>query len=84
MLEKVDAQHALQSNRRATVAGLRIKRLDLRTQLAPWDYLVHLRQKLFPARRLAVALKISGGKGLLLHRGLSSINNARIIADVRT
>ena len=84
VLEKVDSQHPLQSNRRATVAGFGVERFDRFTKLIPWNDLVHLRQKLLPAGRLAEALKVAGGKGLLFHQCLSNMNYIRIIADVRT
>ena len=64
MLEEVDAQHPLQSLRSATAAGLGVEWFDRFAKLVPWNYLVHLRQKLLPAGRFAVALKISSSKGL--------------------
>ena len=84
VLQEVDAQHPLQPHRWATVTRLGIIGLNQCTKLIPRNHLVHLGQKLLPARRLAVALKIPGGECLLSHRYLSVVNNARIIADVRT
>jgi hypothetical protein len=43
VLEKVDAQHPLQTDRRTTVAGLRINRFDQPTQATPRHHLLHLR-----------------------------------------
>ena len=40
---KIDAQHPLQTDRRATVAGLRINRFDQPTQATPRHHLLHLR-----------------------------------------
>jgi len=70
--------------RRATVAGPGITGLDQCARLIPRNHLVHLGRKLFPACGLAIAFKIPGGEGLLSHRFLFVVNNARINADVRT
>jgi hypothetical protein len=68
VLEKVDAQHPLQTDRRAAVAGFRIDRFDQPAQAAPRHHALHLRQKRRPARRLAVALEPRRRKRHLLHR----------------
>jgi hypothetical protein len=74
-LQKVQARHPLQRNRRAAaqLAHLRIVRLDHRYQICLWHDLIHVREKLRPPRRLAVALETR--QRLLLHR--------RIVPDPR-
>ena len=65
VLQKLDAQHHLQLFRRATCTlGLWVKRFYNLAQFTPWQNRVHLHQKLFPARHLAVAFKGFVGKGL--------------------
>ncbi len=68
VLDKVDAQHPLQADRRATVPGFRIDRLDQPTQAAPRHHSLHLRQKRRPPRRLAVTLEPRRRQCHLLHR----------------
>jgi len=69
VLQKMDAQHALNTHRRtASAIALWIKRLDHRRQLRPGYDPVHLLEKLFPAGRLAVLLETFFGKGMLAHR----------------
>ena len=84
MLQEVDAQHPLQTNQWTSMTRPGIERFNLLTQPTPRHLLVHLGKKLFPMRRLAVTLKVISRKGLLSHRYQPMINNARIIADVRT
>jgi hypothetical protein len=68
LLQKVHPQHPLQPYRWTTVAGLGIKRLDLRAKLTPRHNDLHLRQKLRPPRLLAVPLKTSRHRKALLFR----------------
>lgn len=68
VLEKVDAQHALQANRRPAVAGLGIDRLDQRAQRRPRHHPIHLRQKRRAPCRLAMPVKTAGRKRHLFHR----------------
>jgi hypothetical protein len=84
VLVKVDAQHPLQTDRRTTISRFGIVWLNALTQLIPRYQPVHLGQKLSPAGRLAVALKVPSSKDLLSHQYLSVVNVARIIADVST
>ncbi len=77
LLHEVHAQHALQSHRRAAVAGLGIVRLDDRAQLGPRHDLFHRRQEHVAPRRLAVllvalVLVFGHGQGLLLHVELNA------------
>jgi hypothetical protein len=72
VLHEVHAQHALQPNRRAAVAGLGVLRLDHLAQLGPGHDLLHGGEELVAPRRAPVALEALGligghGKGLLLH-----------------
>ena len=57
LLQKVDAQHPLDPDRRPAVAGLGIKRLDQPAQRRPRHHAFHLGQKCRPPRRLGVALE---------------------------
>ena len=71
VLQKVDAQHALQPDRRPAVARLRVVRLDHRAQRFPRHDPVHRLQKLIAPRRLAVLLEtlvLRHRQGLLFHR----------------
>jgi len=54
---KVHAQHTLQADRRAAVAGLGVMRFNQRTELAPRNQALHARQKLGLARGPTVDLK---------------------------
>jgi len=57
VLQQVDAQHALQPDGPAAVAGLGIVRLDQSHQPCPQHQALHLGQERVPPRRLAVALE---------------------------
>ncbi|MGF6504234.1 hypothetical protein OKW26_000037 [Paraburkholderia sp. 32] len=72
MLHEVDPQHALQTDRLAAIAALRIMRLDHRAQLRPWHDRVHRVEKLVAPRAFAVRLETRSLIGchrqrLLLH-----------------
>jgi len=84
VLKKIDAQHPLQSDRWAAITGFGITGHNHCAKLVPRNHLVHLRQKLLAARRLAVALKITCGEGLLLRTFQPVMDNVLIIAEVRT
>ena len=60
MLQQVNAQHALQADRRAAVAGLGVVRLDQRDQIGPRHQGLHLGQEGIAPRRLAVLLEARG------------------------
>jgi DNA replication protein DnaC len=62
-------QHAFYAHRRPSVAGLRVDRLDPRTQGAPRHHPVHLGQKLGAPRGLRVLLEAGAGQ-----RGLRSLH----------
>src|SRR6266511_3960780 len=57
LLKEVNPQHALDPNWTASVARLRIVRLDQRAQLAPRNHLPHLVQKQSTLRLLRVPLE---------------------------
>ncbi len=72
-LQKVQPQHPLQPDRRATIANLRVVRFDQLAQRFPRHQLVHLLQKLRLARHFAVHRKLQPvyprtGKTSLFHR----------------
>ena len=72
MLDEVNAQHALQADRRSAAHTLGVVRPDHITQLRPRHDRIHRRQELVASRGLAVALEartLIGRrcKGLLLH-----------------
>ncbi len=67
MLQDVQPQHALQVDRWAAIAGLGIKRLDQRTEFAPWHDLIHLGQELRPTGLLAVLVEAYVCQGQLPH-----------------
>src|SRR5262245_41744253 len=67
LLQKIDAQHPLDPDRRAAIARLRIERLDQRAQRRPWHHAFHLFEKRRPPRRLGVALKPHSRQRQLLH-----------------
>ena len=68
VLQKVNAQHALNTHRRSAPAlPPGIEGLNHRRQLRPRYDPVHLFQKLFPAGRFAVLLETFFGKGTLAH-----------------
>lgn len=84
VLQEIDAQHPLQPDRRTAIADPGIIGLNLLAEFLPWNHLIHLQEKLFPASRFAKTFKISSGEGLLFQQDPSVVSNARIIADVRT
>lgn len=84
VLQKVDAQHALQANGRSTITGPGVERLDNLTQLAPGYDTIHLGKKLLSPGWLAIALKIARCKGLLFHQYQPVQNSSSIIANVGT
>jgi hypothetical protein len=76
VLHEVHAQHALQPNGRAPVAGLGVMGLNHAAQLSPRNQLLHL-EELVAARGLSVLLVLlvvvrCHGEGLLLHAVLSA------------
>jgi len=75
VLDEVNPRHALSPDRRATVAALRIVRLDHCAQRRPWHDLVNHVEKLVAPRTLASCLESRSVIGchrecLLLHRPL--------------
>jgi len=71
VLDEVDTQHALQTDRRAAIAGFGVMRLNDFTQRRPRHDGLHDRQELVSPRRLAIVLKGLIGchcQGLLFHR----------------
>jgi hypothetical protein len=82
MLDEVDAQHALQPNRRASTDALGVMRPDHVAQRCPRHDRVHRRQELVAPRGLAVPLEARTligrrRKGLLLHRSITHHVNRR-------
>ena len=67
LLQKIDAQHPLDPDRRAAIAGLRIDRLDQPAQRRPRNHPLHLGQKHRSPRRLGVPLKPYRRQRQLLH-----------------
>jgi hypothetical protein len=68
LLQEINAQHPLYADRRTTVAGLGIMRLDQSHQLRPTHYPIHLREKLRTTRLPPKSLKPSRHRQrLLLH-----------------
>src|SRR6516164_4615138 len=67
LLQKIDAQHPFDPNRRAAIAGLGIERLDQSAQPRPRNHSLHLSQKYRPPRRLAVTFKPHPRQRQLLH-----------------
>ena len=66
MLQKMNAQHPLQSNCwAARTLSLRIERLDHFAQIAPRNNLIHLQQKRLPTRSLAKTFETIIGERLL-------------------
>ncbi|CAM2157632.1 hypothetical protein PT2222_420044 [Paraburkholderia tropica] len=57
VLHEVNPQHALQTNRRATVAAFRVIRFDYRTQFGPRNDGVHRVKKLVASRAFASGLE---------------------------
>jgi len=87
----MDPQHALQTNRRAAIAALRVMWLDHCTQFSPRHDRIHGVEKLIAPRPFAVCLETSTLIGchrqrLLLHPVLLSLStpsyNARISSAV--
>jgi hypothetical protein len=69
VLQKMDPQHPLHSDRRPAGAfALRITRLDHPAQSRPRYDLVHLLEKLLPAGQLAKSFEALFGKAALAHR----------------
>lgn len=69
VLQEMDLEHPLNANRRAPGAfALRIKWLDYPAQSRPWNDLVHLLEKLLPARRLAKLPESFVGQRALAHQ----------------
>ena len=65
----VHPQHPLHTHRRAPIPGLRVMRLDQRTELGPRHQAIHARQKFRLARRSAVLLEaFHCSQRHLLHR----------------
>ena len=77
MLQKMNTQHPLQSNRRAACTlPFRIERLDHFAQIAPRNDLIHLQQKHLPTRLLAKTFETIIGERLLTHyQGLRAAVN---------
>lgn len=70
MLQEMDAEHPLDSDRRTTgPLRLGIVRLNDRRQLALRNHLLHLRQKPLSAGRFRVLFNTRFCEGLLLHGG---------------
>ena len=68
VLQKMNAQHALQPYRWAAYAfRLGIERLDQLAQVPPGNNLLHLGEKLVPARGLAKTFETFLCEGLLAH-----------------
>src|ERR1039457_4242812 len=68
LLEKVDAQHALDTDRRTPPPGLRIVRFDHPLQSLPWHHGIHLCQKAFTTCDLLLSLILTLRKtDLLFH-----------------
>ena len=66
VLQKMNTQHPLQSNRRAACTlSLRIERLDYFAQIAPRYDLIHLQQKRLPTRSFAKTFESIIGERLL-------------------
>src|SRR5271170_1257807 len=57
VLQKVNAQHDAQTQRRPPVTHLRVMRLDQRLQFRPWQDPIHLFKKPLPPRLLAISLE---------------------------
>ena len=69
LLQKVDAEHALQSDRRTTVASRRIVGSNNGSQLLPWNHGLHLLQTKLAASRRVWTFKTTGWKTQLIgHR----------------
>jgi len=67
LLQKIEAQHPLDPDRRAAIARLGIERRDQPAQRRPWHNPLHLGQKRRPPRRLGVAFKPDRRQCQLLH-----------------
>src|SRR5215470_10414861 len=67
LLQEIDAQHPLDTDRRSAVTGLGIEWLDQLAQRRPRHNPLHLGQKRCPPRRLGVALKPHCRQRQLLH-----------------
>jgi hypothetical protein len=67
LLQEIDAQHPLDTDRRAAIAGLRITRLYQPAQRRSRNHALHLGQKRHPPRRLGIALKPHRCQRQLLH-----------------
>ncbi len=68
LLEKIDAQHPLQTNGRAAAFALRIKGFDDGEQLRPGDDLLHAGEELFAAGDFLFGGKLGVGEaGLVRH-----------------
>src|ERR1700709_10257 len=66
--DQIHPQHALQPNRRPTVTGLRIMRLDQRFELTPRDQCIHAGEKLALARSPAMQIeRLCRCEGHLFH-----------------
>src|SRR5262247_1444029 len=67
LLQEIDTQHALDPDRRAAIARLRIERLDQPAQRRPRHDALHLGKKCRPPRRLGVSFKPHCRQRQLLH-----------------
>jgi hypothetical protein len=67
LLQKIDAQHPIDPDRRAAITGLGIERRDQPAQRRPWHNSLHLGQKRRTPRRLCLAFKPHRRQCQLLH-----------------
>src|SRR3989338_6080713 len=68
VLDKVDAQHALKANRRASVSCFGVNRFDQGAQGSPWHNAIHVRQERSASRRLGITVKAASRECCLFHR----------------
>ena len=80
VLEKVDTQHTLKTNRRASVSGLGVNRFDQGAQGRPRNYAFHLGQKRSATCRLAVPVKAARRKCRLFHRSIPFVKPSSLTA----
>jgi hypothetical protein len=79
MLDEVNAQHALQTNRWTAVACLGLVGINDHAQRCPWDYDLHRLQAIIAPSGLAVVLRRfvgRHGQGLLLHLCALRVSNS--------
>jgi hypothetical protein len=69
LLQKVEAQHPFNPNRRATSLPGGVLRLNARRDRSPRNHKVHLRQEVLSPRVLMGAIKAEAGEALLTHGG---------------